>query len=367
MASITSYTTSAGTIRWRVHYRDPERKQRSKSGFGRKRDAQAFVTSLEDDVRRGTYVAPRAGNVTVGEVYAEWLGTLTVKPTTRYTRESTWNKHVRPRWETTRVGDVRKSAVSKWVADMHDQGVGVATIENALGVLRMTLAHGVEENILAVNVAATVKAPKRQHRRRPYLTHEQVGELVSNLDGTNAAVVQFLAYTGLRWGEMAELRLRDFNLLRREVEISRATSEVQGRVVVGSPKSGEARVVGLPRFLVELARVQMDGKGQDDLVFRSPRGGHMRHSTFRDRVFRPAVEQCVQSDPAFPRGLTLHDLRHTCASLAISEGSSVLVLQRMLGHASPSITLDVYSDLFDGDLHVVADAFDRAVQGRAFA
>lgn len=57
--------------------------------------------------------------------------------------------------------------------------------------------------------------------------------------------------------------------------------------------------------------------------------------------------------------MTPHDLRHTAASLAVSSGANVKALQRMLGHASASMTLDVYSDLFDDDLNAVADRLDQ--------
>ena len=60
--------------------------------------------------------------------------------------------------------------------------------------------------------------------------------------------------------------------------------------------------------------------------------------------------------------MTVHDLRHTAASLAVSAGANVKAVQRMLGHASAAMTLDVYADLFDDDLDAVADALDAAVQ-----
>src|SRR5271154_282891 len=58
------------------------------------------------------------------------------------------------------------------------------------------------------------------------------------------------------------------------------------------------------------------------------------------------------------RDITPHDLRHTCASLAVSAGVNVLALQRMLGHTSAKVTLDTYADLFDDDLDAVATALD---------
>ena len=63
---------------------------------------------------------------------------------------------------------------------------------------------------------------------------------------------------------------------------------------------------------------------------------------------------CQQADPTFSR-ITAHDLRHTAVSLAVSVGANVKVVQRMLGHASAAMTLDIYADLFDSHLDSVAE------------
>ncbi|KXP08447.1 hypothetical protein AXK57_16100 [Tsukamurella pulmonis] len=64
--------------------------------------------------------------------------------------------------------------------------------------------------------------------------------------------------------------------------------------------------------------------------------------------------------------VTAHDLRHTAASLAVQAGAHVKAVQAMLGHKSAAMTLDVYADLFDEDLDVVAEAMDAARAGRGF-
>lgn len=68
-----------------------------------------------------------------------------------------------------------------------------------------------------------------------------------------------------------------------------------------------------------------------------------------------AVRRCQTVDKSFPR-VTAHSLRHAAASLAISAGANPKVVQRMLGHASAAMTLDVYADLFDSDLNAVAES-----------
>jgi integrase len=92
-------------------------------------------------------------------------------------------------------------------------------------------------------------------------------------------------------------------------------------------------------------------------VFVGADGGVLRAGNFRNRVFNAAVARCIEKDDTFPR-LTPHDLRHTAASLAVSAGANIKSVQRMLGHASAAMTLDVYADLFDDDLDDVANALD---------
>jgi integrase len=100
---------------------------------------------------------------------------------------------------------------------------------------------------------------------------------------------------------------------------------------------------------------EMAGRKPADLVFTSPKGMVLRNLNFRRGFFDPAALEA-----GLP-GLTPHELRHTTASLAVSVGANVKAVQRMLGHKSAAMTLDVYSGLFDGDLDAVADRLGESV------
>lgn len=93
--------------------------------------------------------------------------------------------------------------------------------------------------------------------------------------------------------------------------------------------------------------------GAEGLLFPAPEGGFLRRENFRKRVWAPAVTAAGVAP------LRLHDLRHTCASLAIAAGADVKVLQRMLGHASAALTLDRYGHLMPGQARSVADRLDE--------
>ncbi|BBY82097.1 hypothetical protein MPUL_32550 [Mycolicibacterium pulveris] len=207
-----------------------------------------------------------------------------------------------------------------------------------------------------------MKLPKRKHADRGYLSHAQVAALAGAVD-RHPEVVRFLSYTGLRWGEMAALRVQDFDMLRRRVNVSRSVTE-SGGLVWSTPKTWERRSVPFPASLADELAALMAGNARDALVFTDMRGGVLRNSNYRARVFGPAVKVCQKADDTFP-SITPHDLRHTAASLAVSAGANVKAVQRMLGHAKASMTLDVYADFFDDDLDIVADNLDAAIKSAA--
>ena len=87
---------------------------------------------------------------------------------------------------------------------------------------------------------------------------------------------------------------------------------------------------------------------------------HLRVPDSRNSWWKTAVKTCQANDSNFPGHLTRQDLRHTTASLAVAANANVKVLQKMLGHKSAALTLDLYADLFDSDLEAVAIALNSA-------
>lgn len=152
----------------------------------------------------------------------------------------------------------------------------------------------------------------------------------------------------------------------RRIDIEQSVTEVNGKMVLGPPKNSKSRAVPLPKNLEEDLQQAIAGCDPDDPVFSAPHGGHIRLTTWRRRVFIPAVSALVERSKAagatpFPR-ITPHDLRHTAASLAVKAGANVMVLQRMLGHSSAAITLNVYTDLYDADLDEVVRRMDALLR-----
>lgn len=353
MGSIEPYETAAGR-RYRVRYRKPDRSQTQKRGFRTKRDAEQYLATQEVAQMRGEWVDPSRSRVDVAVVAADWIAAqVHVKASTRSGYEYSLAKHILPRWGTTRVSDVSHGDVQRWATEL-SRKLGPSTLRQVVLVLGGIFKLAIRDGRLQTNPVADLRLPRITRDRRGYLTHPQVVELASQC-GDYADLILTLAYTGVRWGESAALRARSVDLQRHRIVVDEAVVDVRGELVWGTPKTHERRSVPVPEFLVDRLAYRVAGKRHDDLIFTSALGVALRNGNFRRRVFQPAVTRCRAADPTFPV-ITPHDLRHTAASLAVSAGAHVKAVQRMLGHASAAMTLDVYADLFDDDLNSVATA-----------
>jgi integrase len=335
--------------RWRARYRDSHGEEHARH-FARKVDAQSWLDSITTAVQTGAYVDPARARTTVGAVAEQWLaGKVNLKPTTRALYETILSRHVLPRWRDAPLSSVEHGDVQAWVASLVASGLSPSHVRDIAGVLSAVFKLAVRDRRLAVNPAARLDLPRRTRRRRRYLTAEQVERLADAAGPDGRLIVLVLAYCGLRWCEMAALRVASVDFLRRRLVVAEAMTEVHGRLVWGVPKTYEARSVPIPRVLIDELAALVSGKGPADLVFTTASGAPLRNRNARRAWFDAAAASIGEA------GLTPHELRHTAASLAVSAGAHVKAVQAMLGHASAAMTLDTYADLFDDDLDAVAD------------
>lgn len=370
MASIEKRQRS-GQNRWYARYRDPTGRQRVKV-FNRRVDAERYLTTVESSKMVGTYVDPALARLTVGEWTDRWLtGQAHLKASTLERYAGIVRRHIMPTWGTVKLSDVSHAEVQRWVTRLAAQ-CEAATVRKIHRVLSLILELAVRDGRLARNPAAGIKLPRAIGRERRFLTHRQVDQLATACarpavvskhrrlsereNDTYRLIVLFLAYTGVRFGEMAALKVGRLDLQRRRAVIAESVTTVhRAGQVWGSPKGHTKREVPLPPFLVEELTKHVEGRDVGDLVFTGVRGG----GALRTPVFRRAAFDEAAASIGL-EGLSPHELRHTAASLAIAAGADVKVVQQMLGHASAAMTLDQYGHLFGDRLDQVAAAMDLA-------
>jgi integrase len=321
----------------------------------------------------GTYVDPALARITLGEWAEIWLSAQAhLKATTRERYAGILREHIVPAWGSVRLANVSHADVQAWVSDLATSRRSPSTVRKIHRVLSLILDLAVRDGRLSRNVAEKINLPRPVRSEQRYLTIEQVEQLANECGYPSAfskhrpyaerecetyrLLVLFLAYTGVRFGEMAALKVGRLDLPRRRAVIAESVTVVQGKGFVWSaPKTHTRREVPLPAFLAEQLGSLVEGKAREDLVFPSVRsGGPVRATHFRRGHFDAAAKAV-----GLP-GLHPHELRHTAASLAIASGADIKVVQQMLGHSSATMTLDTYGHLFDDRLDEVSNALDRA-------
>jgi integrase len=348
VTSISRRQTKAGKPRWVARWRDPDGRDRNRA-FRRRVDAERFLTTVEHSKASGSYVDPAAGRVTFGDQAARWrAGKVALKPSTLASYDSLLRSHVLPRWGRVPLNRVTHEAVVVWVAELSAKRSPSRT-RQAFVVLSQVLDSAVKGGRLARNPALGVELPRLRRGDQRYLTHAEVATLAVAA-GADGLLVLFMAYTGLRWSEVVALRWRRVDFERGRVDVAEGAVE-SGALHFDDPKSSRRRSVPVPRAILD----EMVPGEPDAFVFTARQGGPLRYAHFERRQWRPTVKAAGLD------GLTIHALRHTAASLAISAGANVKAVQRMLGHASAAMTLDVYSGLFPDDLDDVAERLDVSI------
>ena len=134
----------------------------------------------------------------------------------------------------------------------------------------------------------------------------------------------------------------------------KSLSEISGRFELVTPKSGKVRVLPLLNVLDKDLKALCLATPEGEPIFKSQKGGYLRHSNFMKRVFAPALAK------AEVRQITFHELRDTAISQAIASGADVLAISRIAGHANPSITLNVYGHILKDSMGSIQRALDAS-------
>lgn len=347
--------------RWRARYVDPNGVERSQS-FDTKAAAQRWLDSdVTTKVVTGTWVDPDRSGVLFSVVAEKWHATKKLrKPKTVAGYRSLLDTLVLPRWGAVPLRDIEFEDIQAWVVAMSEsggyrfkgKGLSASRVVQAYQVLDQVLRFAIKAKRLAVNPADEIDLPQISPGEKRYLTHAQVRRLAL-ASGRFRTLVFVLAYTGIRFGEAIALRPNDIDLTRRRINIARSATRVAGQGVVETDtKNHTTRAVPLPAFLVEYLIPLVEGDSAGERVFEGRAGGFLSLGEFRWAFDRAASLTDLE-------GVVPHGLRHTAASLAISAGANIKVVQKMLGHKTATLTLDLYGHLFDDDLDPVADAMNR--------
>ena len=334
---------------WRARYRDDAGKEHAKH-FARKVDAQRWLDEVTASMVTGAYVDPNAGRITFAEYFAEWAQ--------RQVWESGTDRAVRLAAGSVTFGDVplaalRRSHVERWVKAMQiaprgegkRPGLAPGTIRTRVNNVRSVLRAAGRDRVIASDPSDGLTLPRvrRPDAAMTLPTSAQVRGLLDVAPDEWEAFVALCASAGLRLGEAAAVQVRDVDFLRRTLTVARRVQRGSGGTVeIRPPKYGSERTVYLADGLVEIlsAHVAAHCPGKDPDRFLFGFAAVPPHQNTVGYWWRKA-RMAAGCD-----AVKLHDLRHFYASGLIAAGYDVVTVQRALGHASATVTLNTYAHLW---------------------
>jgi integrase len=359
---IKKKTTRGGETRYEVRVRGTDGKERSKT-FRTRKEAERHERAQLTAIAGGVWIDPRAGRVTLRAWAMEWQRTvLHLRPSTQRIYEANLRLHVLPELGEMELSKLTPSMLRAWLSKLstrtlkNGKDFASGSVSQAYRTLNRVLTAAVDDELIARNPLRGVKPPQAKSETMKFLDHDEVATLAASIDDRYRAFVLIGAYCGLRAGELMALRKPNVDLLHRTITVVEQVRAEGGHHLVSPPKTAAGRrSVAIPAIVAEALEFHLGlyaEPGKDGIVFPAPAGGYIRPENFRRRVWTPATKAAGVAP------MRIHDLRHTCASLAIAAGADVKVLQRMLGHSSAALTLDRYGHLMPGQAEQVAERLD---------
>ena len=341
--------------KWIAQVLLPDRKYRAKS-FPTRPLAVAWARDLEAARDRGDTIRdPGLDKVTIGALWEPFVtirrGVLSANTVAKNT--SHWRIHLKPRFGDTPVAALRRSHVEAWVAEKVAAGVGVPTIGNCVTLLSALLESAVEDQIITANPVRLVRVPKHQPKRRRFITSGELGQILDQVeDPTNRLLLDLLANTGLRIGEMLGLTSSDVARDGSTVSVHQVWTRHGYKPIPKGDASAARRTVPVPAHIQPALREHVRLMLPNAILF------HGDDRNINRRILAPACEAAGLD------WVTLHELRHHAASVWIAAGVPLFEVARALGHTSTRMVEATYGHLTPGFNDRLRAAMDTAHTSR---
>ncbi len=348
---------NAGWEAWVYSKRDDKKIRRT---FGREAEAKSWRTEALTALSQGALRAPKP--TTVRQGWEAWnagakTGAVTnrsgdpYKPSTLRSYEQAMRLRLLPEFGDTRIVDIRRPDLQEFVNELIATGVNPSTIQVTLLPLRAIFRRSISLGHLAINPCSGLELPAVRGRRERYASPKEADALITAVPGRDRPIWATAMYAGLRRGELRALRAEDVDLANGIIRVERGWDPREGEIELKS-LAGRRKVpisAVLRDFLDE--HLRRSGRTGTDLLF-----GRTTADPFN------GVKLSERADKGWENAgldrITLHECRHTFASLMIAAGVNAKALSTFMGHANISITLDRYGHLMPGSEAEAAGLLD---------
>ncbi len=253
--------------------------------------------------------------------------------------------------------DVRGIHIQKLYNGMMQKGLSAKTVKNVAAVLHKALSMAQKQGIIQTNPCDAVELPKTVQKDIKPLTDAEIPLFLEAIDPNPMRNAYALClFAGLREGECLGLSWGQVDFENHRIIVNQQLQHEKKKngkyYIAPTPKGGKSRKIEPPEIAFQYLRAEQKRQAKnrlaigslwdnpDNLVFTTETGCHIAISTFY-KTFKKIVAQIGRPD-ARP-----HDLRHTAATIAVASGADIKSVQDLLGHATASFTLNVYTHTSD--------------------
>ena len=325
---------------YRAVWRDADGRQRSKSWFTEKDDAERYGATQEFGERQGK-TGYRGRSITWGEWCDQWQRYRTLEASSADAEAWRITKWLRPQWGGVQLVKIKRGDVQAWVTRLAAD-MSPASVAKVYRILSTSMKAAVEHDVIAISPCVGIKLPKTPPGHEVYLSRGEVDTIAHYMREPYRSAVILLVGTGLRFGEMAGLHWHRLDLNAQAIDVVETWDDTAGRVK-GYPKSGRTRRVPVPDWVLDAIGLPGEAKTcglihaggsrcRSGLVIPAPEGGALSARNMRNRHFGPALRH------AGIEHVRIHDLRHTYASWLLQGGASLSEVAQVMGHSSITVT-----------------------------
>ncbi|MBU8880617.1 site-specific integrase [Bacillus sp. FJAT-29790] len=336
------------------------RKRKKKSGFKTKREAELALAQIETEVSHGSYVEP--SNMLYKDYLLEWFKGKrnSIGEQTVVVYENILNSRIIPSLGHFSLSKINAMYIQKYINSLKEEGLASATVKKIFEVIRNSLAHAKDLDIIPKNVAEKIKLPKDPKKEMEVWGEEEIKKFFEVAKNNRYFMAFYLAIsTGMRQGEILGVCWKDIDFIDQSLCIKQTLKHDGKGFLVGGKTKSSNRTVALTsetivllkrhRAMIAKEKLSKGGGYEDhDLVVCTEHGTPLNPANLR-RTFRRLISQANIPEIKF------HALRHTHATLLLSKGVNVKVISERLGHSNIKVTLDVYS-------HVLPTMQEEAVK-----
>lgn len=347
MSSIKKRTNG----KWRARYRDEAGKEHAKH-FDRKVDAQRWLDEETAGLVSGTWVAPAKRKITVGEWCDSWIEGYGSRRASTVRQAKVHIALIREEFGDVQLSAVRPSMVKSWSARLKADGAAQSYVYRLHGRLSQIMQDAVLDGLIGANPCSKRTSPSSGDQVPYVATTEQVWSLYDAMGERYKVSVLIGAFAGLTTAEACGLRPDDVKFLRREIH--------PAVLYPAEPLKTEMRRTPVPIADTLVAALSEQVKAWPADTILTYENGTQLGPWQLQREFRRARTKV----DGLPEGFRYHDLRHYFASLLISSGADVKIVQYRLRHASAKTTLDTYAHLWPDSDESTRTAVEKVMSAK---